>query len=127
MNEQETRRYAMFGRVETFGKNNAADFKVRNGSRKWVHRRVSRTFLPAPILKRKKRGFATNVVDGWFQSSVSGKFAELLLDPRSMMFTLLRPEPVHRLLEAHQSKRQDNHKLLFSLALFEQWLRSSVA
>src|SRR5437016_3246297 len=104
-----------------------ADFKVRNGSRKWVHRRVSRTFLPAPILKRKKRGFATNVVDGWFQSSVSGKFAELLLDPRSMMFTLLRPEPVHRLLEAHQSKRQDNHKLLFSLALFEQWLRSSVA
>ena len=104
-----------------------AGFKVRNGSRKWLHRRVSRTFLPAPILKRKKRGFATNVVDGWFQSSVSGKFADLLLDPHSVMFTLLRPEPVHRLLEAHQSKRQDNHKLLFSLALFEQWLRSSVA
>jgi len=104
-----------------------ADFKVRRGIRKWLHRRVARTFLPAPILKRKKRGFATNVVDSWFQSSVTGKIEELLLDPRSLMFNLLRPAPVRRLLEAHRSKSQDNHKVLFSLALFEQWLRSSRA
>ena len=26
MNDRETRRYTMFGRVETFGKTNAADF-----------------------------------------------------------------------------------------------------
>jgi asparagine synthase (glutamine-hydrolysing) len=102
-----------------------AGFKVRRGVRKWVHRRVASAFLPAPILKRKKRGFAANVVDGWFQSSVSGKIDELLLDPRSLMYSPLRPEPVRRLLEAHRSKSQDNHKLLFSLALFEQWLRSS--
>jgi asparagine synthase (glutamine-hydrolysing) len=102
-----------------------ADFKVRRGIRKWLHRRVARTFLPAPILKRKKRGFATNVVDGWFQSSVSGKLEELLLDSGSAMFGLLRPDAVRRLFEAHRSRHQDNHKLLFSLALFEQWLRSS--
>jgi asparagine synthase (glutamine-hydrolysing) len=104
-----------------------ADFKVRRGIRKWLHRRVARTFLPAPILKRRKRGFATNVVDGWFQSSVTGKIEDLLLDPGSRMFSLLRPEPVRRLLEAHRSKRQDNHKVLFSLALFEQWLRSGTS
>jgi len=104
-----------------------AGFKVRHGTRKWLHRRVARTFLPAPILKRKKRGFAANVVDGWFQSSVAGKIEDLLLDPRSLMFGLLRPAPVRRLLEAHRLKSQDNHKLLFSLALFEQWLRSSRA
>jgi asparagine synthase (glutamine-hydrolysing) len=105
----------------------SAGFKVRNGNRKWLHRRVSRAFLPAPIIKRKKRGFAANVVDGWFQSSVSGKLEGLLVDPSSMMLSLLRPEAVRKLLEAHQSKSQDNHKLLFSLALFEQWLRSSAA
>jgi len=43
------------------------------------------------------------------------------------MFDLLRPERVRALLEEHQSSRQDNHKLLFSLALFEQWLRSGKA
>jgi asparagine synthase (glutamine-hydrolysing) len=104
-----------------------ANFKVRHGTRKWLHRRVARTFLPAPILKRKKRGFAANVVDGWFQSSVTGKIEDLLLDPSSLMFSLLQPGPVRRLLEAHRSKSQDNHKVLFSLALFEQWLRAGKA
>jgi asparagine synthase (glutamine-hydrolysing) len=31
------------------------------------------------------------------------------------------------LLDDHQSRRQDNHKILFSLVLFEQWLRSTWA
>ena len=102
-----------------------ASLKVRNGSRKWLHRRVCRTFLPSRILKRKKRGFTANVVDGWFQSSVSGRLAELLLDPASAIFGLLHFGAVQRLLKTHRSKREDNHKLLFSLALFEQWLRST--
>jgi asparagine synthase (glutamine-hydrolysing) len=102
-----------------------AGLKVRNGSRKWLHRRVCRAFLPTRILKRKKRGFAANIVDGWFRSSVSGRLEELLLDPASAMYGLLRPEAVRQLFETHRSRSQDNHKLLFSLALFEQWLRSA--
>ncbi len=102
-----------------------AGLKVRNGSRKWLHRRVCRQLLPSRIRKRKKRGFAVNVVDGWLRSSLSGELSELLLDPRSRMFDILRPEPVRTLLEEHRSRRQDNHKLLFSLVLFEQWLRST--
>ena len=39
------------------------------------------------------------------------------------MFELLKPESVRELLEAHRSRRQDNHKLLFSLIMLEQWLR----
>jgi asparagine synthase (glutamine-hydrolysing) len=101
-----------------------ASLKVRNGSRKWLHRRVSRAFLPARILKRRKRGFAANVVDGWFQSTVSGRLEALLLDSASAMYSLLRPEAVRALLDAHRFRSQDNHKLLFSLTLFEQWLRS---
>jgi asparagine synthase (glutamine-hydrolysing) len=101
-----------------------AGLKVRNGSRKWLHRRVCRQFLPPGIVNRKKRGFAANVVDGWLHSSLSGRLPELLMDKSSLMFHLLKPERVRRLLDEHQSKSQDNHKLLFSLALFEQWLRS---
>jgi hypothetical protein len=43
------------------------------------------------------------------------------------MFGLLDPKPVRRLLESHQSGRQDNHKLLFSLVMVEQWLRRTEA
>src|SRR6184192_281504 len=100
-----------------------AGFKVRNGSRKWLHRRVCEHYLPSHLLKRKKRGFAVNVVDDWFRSSLDGEISEVLLDESSLMFGLLDPKPVRRLLENHQSGRQDNHKLLFSLVMMEQWLR----
>ena len=100
-----------------------ASFKVRYGERKWLHRRVCEKFLPAAILKRKKRGFAVNVVDDWFNQSATGKISELLQDDQSLMYALLQPAPVKKLLEEHQSRRQDNHKILFSLVMFEEWLR----
>jgi asparagine synthase (glutamine-hydrolysing) len=109
--------------VVEFAQRLAARFKVRHGERKWLHRRVCEKFLPRQILKRKKRGFAVNVVDSWFQTSARGKFTDVLLDSSSLMFSLLDPVPVKKLLEDHQSRRQDNHKLLFSLVMFEQWMR----
>jgi len=100
-----------------------ANLKVRNGTRKWLHRRVCENYLPPRILKRKKRGFAVNVVDEWFHSSFEGELPDLLLNKDSLMFELLKPEPVRMLLESHRSGRSDNHKLLFSLVMFEEWLR----
>src|SRR5205814_9184328 len=100
-----------------------ANLKVRKGTRKWLHRQVCRSYLSPRILKRKKRGFAANVVDQWFHSSLNGGLSEVLLDESSFVFGLLDPKPVRRLLEGHQSGRQDNHKLLFSLVMLEQWLR----
>jgi asparagine synthase (glutamine-hydrolysing) len=102
-----------------------ANLKVRNGTRKWLHRQVCQSYLPPRILKRKKRGFAANVVDEWFHSSLNGGLSEVLLDESSFVFGLLDPKPVRRLLEGHQSGRQDNHKLLFSLVMIEQWLRGA--
>jgi asparagine synthase (glutamine-hydrolysing) len=100
-----------------------ASFKIRCGTRKWLHRRVCESYLPSAILRRKKRGFAANVVDGWLRSSAQGRLAELLLDDTALMFSLLKPEPVRKLLNDHRSGRHDNHKLLFSLVMLEQWLR----
>jgi asparagine synthase (glutamine-hydrolysing) len=105
----------------------SANFKVRNGTRKWLHRQVCRNYLPPQILKRKKRGFAVNVVDEWFRSSLEGEIPEMLLDKSALVFELLKPDPVGKLLQAHRSGRQDNHKLLFSLVMLEQWLRANHA
>lgn len=101
-----------------------ANLKVRNGSRKWLHRRVCRTFLSGSILRRPKRGFASNVVDGWFRDSIDSRMSETLLDTSSKIYQYLRPAPVRRLFEQHHSNREDNHKILFSLVVFEEWLRA---
>jgi asparagine synthase (glutamine-hydrolysing) len=99
-----------------------ASMKVRNGSRKWLHRQVCRTYLPDSILKRPKRGFAVNVVDDWFRSSADSKIAALR-DTSSNIYQYLRPAAVRELCEQHISGQRDNHKILFSLVLFEEWLR----
>lgn len=100
-----------------------ANQKIRFGVRKWLHRRVCSKKLPPSILFRKKRGFAVNVVDDWFNKSAKGKLSELLLDKDSLMYEQLQPEPVQKLLKDHCLRHQDNHKLLFSLVMLEQWLR----
>jgi asparagine synthase (glutamine-hydrolysing) len=101
-----------------------AHFKVRNGTQKWLHRQVCQDFLPRAILRRKKRGFAVNVVDTWLRDSSSQKMQGFLLDHNSLMYRFLRPQAVQGLLNDHISKRSDHYKILSSLVVFEQWLRS---
>src|SRR5215467_4758010 len=101
-----------------------ANLKVRNGSRKWLHRQVCGTYLPDAFLKRPKRGFAVNDVDSWFRGAIDGKMSQTLLDNGSRIYQYLRPNAVRELFNQHASGRQDNHKILFSLVVFEEWLRT---
>jgi len=101
-----------------------ASFKIRHGTRKWLHRQVCQNYLPPRIMKRKKRGFAVNVVDAWLHSSLKGELPEMLLDQSSLIFGFIKPASVQKLLQDHRSRRQDNHKLLFSMVMLEQWLRT---
>ena len=100
-----------------------AKFKVRRGQRKWLHRRVCEDFLPREIMNRKKRGFAVNVVDDWMRNSINSRLGSDLVDPQSLIFEHLRHDSVQRLIQEHQSGRNDHHKILFSLALLEEWMR----
>jgi asparagine synthase (glutamine-hydrolysing) len=109
--------------IVEFAERLRANFKVRNGSRKWLHRQVCQSFLPPRILKRKKRGFAGNVVDDWFRSSKHQKMENILLDKQSQIYKYLQPSAVRDMFKQHETGSSDNHKILFSLVVFEEWLR----
>jgi asparagine synthase (glutamine-hydrolysing) len=110
--------------IVEFAERLRANFKVRNGSGKWLHRQVCQTFLPSKILRRKKRGFAGNVVDDWFRSAKHKKMENVLLDKESRIYKYLQPAAVREMFKQHESGSSDNHKILFSLIVFEEWLRS---
>jgi asparagine synthase (glutamine-hydrolysing) len=110
--------------VVEYGERLPAGFKVRNGAGKWLHREICKAFLPATILRRKKRAFAMNVVDEWFRVARSRKMEGMLLDRQSHIFDYLRPAAVRGLLEQHRSGASDHHKILFSLVVLEEWLRA---
>lgn len=100
-----------------------ASFKVRFGVRKWLHRRVAKRLLPDEILTRKKRGFATNVVDRWLRNSVARSMERLFEDTQSLMYNYLDPGSIQALFQEHRSGRADRHKILFSLVVLEHLLR----
>ena len=102
----------------------SSNLKVRNGARKWLHRQVCQDLLPATILRRKKRGFGVNVVDDWFRGTAQRKMEEILLDKESNIYKYLRPDAVKKIFEEHRSGQNDKHKVLFSLIVFEEWLRA---
>ena len=100
-----------------------ASFKVHYGQQKRLHRQVCQGLLPAEILKRKKRGFAVNVVDDWFRGTMKSKMEDIFMDSKSMLYEYLRPSIVQGIFREHQSGQNDYHKMLFSLIVFEEWLR----
>ena len=65
------------------------------------------------------------MVDEWFDGSIGSKLAGYLLDGESLMFRVSEAAAVRRLLDEHRSGRRDNHKMLFSLVVLEEWLRAN--
>jgi asparagine synthase (glutamine-hydrolysing) len=100
-----------------------ARMKIRHGARKWLHRRLCRSFLPREILDRPKRAFAHDVVDQWYRDSLTGKVADNLMADDALLYRMLRPDAVRQLVAEHQSGRRDHHKIIFSLVVMEDVLR----
>jgi len=100
-----------------------SSFKVRHGTRKWLHRQVCERYLPKAILHRKKRGFAVNVVDQWLRGFLHQKLQRALSDPSSSLRLYFVPENISRLLDKHLSGQEDHYKILSSLVIFEAWVR----
>jgi asparagine synthase (glutamine-hydrolysing) len=111
--------------IVEFGERLPANLKVRNGVGKWIHRQVCRKFLSRSIMRRPKRGFAVNVVDSWFRDAFGGTMSNVFADDSSAIYRYLRPAAVRQLHAEHAAGRRDNHKVLFSLIVFEEWLRGS--
>lgn len=109
--------------IVEFARRLPARFKIRRGERKWLHRRVARRMLPREILSRPKLGFSVRAVDAWLRQPIDGGLGGHLRDSEAEIFDYLRPDAVQRLLVEHESGRHDNHKLLYSLVVLEEWLR----
>ena len=107
--------------IVEYGERLSASFKVRNGSRKWLHRRVCRRLLPSHIAKRRKLGFETPSGD-WFRETGARRISERIEDSGSKIYEFLRHDAVQALLTEHQNGESNHSDTLFSLHAFELWL-----
>ena len=104
-----------------------ANFKVRNGTRKWLHRQVCQNYLPRQILKRKEARLCREC-SGSMVSLVApeASFRICFWMTSSLMFDLLEA----RASRENSSKLTDHGdktttSFCFSLVMLEQWLMRS--
>lgn len=107
-------------RVVEFAAALPPEWKIRNGERKWIFKRLARRLLPHEVLDRPKQGFSLPVGE-WFRGPLSGLLDDLLR-PGAAALPYLHAPTVKRLVEEHRSGRREHAYTLWRLAMLERWL-----
>jgi len=98
------------------------DLKVRNGRGKHILRKLLYSLVPPDLVERPKAGFGIPVGE-WIKGSLR-PWAEDLLDPGSMRGEgWFDPDVVQRRWADHLSGRRDSAPALWSILMFQSWLR----
>ncbi len=97
--------------------------KVRGAQTKVLLRQAFADLLPAPILRRPKRGFSAPL-HAWFAKDLGDYLRDLLLAPDARLRAYVNQEYVRRLLDGQRAGRQDAASRLWTVLTFEVWLRA---
>ncbi len=97
------------------------DLKIRDGTGKWVLRRVLYRHVPKELVDRPKTGFGFPVGE-WLRGPLR-PWAEQLLDARKLRDQgFLAPDPIRRAWQRHLARDADLAHELWSVLMFQAWL-----
>jgi len=100
--------------------------RIRGTTRKYIHKRAVRKWLPDKIVNRRKKGFETPI-DAWLRTDLVPFVRRTLLHSNSACAEYFSPQAIEALLADHIAGRQEYHRQLFSLLVFELWHQQFVA
>jgi len=103
-----------------------SDVKLRGGEAKYGLKKALEPFLPREVLYREKMGFAVPL-SIWFRDSLATRMTEVVNGPRLADTGIFRPEMLNRVLMEHRSAKRDHSALLWSLLMFDAFLRNEGA
>ncbi len=99
-----------------------AALKLKGSQSKVLLKRALEPLVPNEILYRPKQGFSIPLAR-WFRGPLRDVLRAALTGPRLAATGLFRRETVTRLLDDHQSGRQDHSAPLWLLWMFDEFLR----
>ncbi len=98
--------------------------KVRGHEGKYLLKKAMAPHLPDEILYRRKRGFAVPLAR-WFRGPLRERVRESVLGPRLLDTGIFNPLQLQRLIDQHQSGIRDHSAALWSLLMFEAFVRQT--
>lgn len=102
-----------------------SDLKIRGQEGKYLFKKAMEPRLPDDVLYRPKMGFAVPLAR-WFRGPLRQRVRDAVLGPRLAATGWFNQDYLRHLLDAHQSGAQDYSASLWSLMMFESFLRQVV-
>lgn len=97
-------------------------WKVRGMSMKYLLKKAIRPWLPAEILRRKKRGFGAPV-GAWLRKDLRFLVQEMLSEQQIKQRGLFSWPVIQEIISLHQAERRDYTDHLWALICLEGWCR----
>jgi asparagine synthase (glutamine-hydrolysing) len=82
-------------------------------------------YLPSEIMYRTKMGFAVPLAS-WFRGPLAGRIREAVLGPRLLDTGWFNEGYLRHLVEAHQAGTRDYSAPLWTLLMFDAFLRNAM-
>ena len=100
----------------------SSNVKIRGGEGKWRLKKAMEPHLPDNVLYRPKMGFAVPLAR-WFRGPLRERVRTALLEGQLGSTGFFNRAYVEHLVEAHATGRRDYSSPLWSLLMFEAFLR----
>jgi asparagine synthase (glutamine-hydrolysing) len=102
-----------------------ADLKVRGFTMKYILKKAVKPWLPAEILKRKKRGFGAPM-GAWLRRDLKLLVQQTLSEQAVRKRGLFQWPVVRQLIQQHEAQQADHTDHLLALINLELWLRQFI-
>lgn len=100
-------------------------WKIRNGTNKYLLRKLAYRYVPREILDRKKMGFSVPMAE-WLRTGLKPWGETLLSDSDAFEALELNATAVRSLWSAHQTRQVQAHTALWSVLVLLQFYRSQL-
>lgn len=99
-----------------------SDANLQQGVGKFSLKKLMEPHLPEDVLYRKKMGFSVPLAD-WFRGPLQQKLQDCVLSERMLGCGIFDPAQLKRLVKDHISGLKDNSASLWTLMMFDGFLR----
>jgi asparagine synthase (glutamine-hydrolysing) len=103
-----------------------SSMKIRGHEGKFLLKKAMEPYLPAEIMYRPKMGFSVPLAQ-WFRGPLRGRMRDAVLGPHLEGSGWFNTAYLRHMVDAHQSGARDFSAPLWSLMMFEAFLRNSTA
>ena len=101
------------------------EMKLKGNEGKYIFKKSLESYLPEDILYRKKMGFAVPLA-GWFRGPLRERVRTSLLGPILADTGIFNTAFLTEMVEQHQSGRRDYSAPIWTLLMFEAFLRKEL-